>query len=62
MARPVGGPGGAAAVEPAAVAAAAVAAAAADSAAVPAAGAAGLSHGCVGGLDGSVPVLLQRAL
>jgi hypothetical protein len=29
---------------------------------VPAAGAAGLSHGCVGGLDGSVPVLLQRAL
>ena len=54
MARPVGGPGGAAAV--------ADAAAAADSAAVPAAGAAGLSHGCVGGLDGSVPVLLQRAL
>ena len=61
MARPVGGPGGAAA-ELAAAAAVADAAAAADSAAVPAAGAAGLPHGCVGGLDGSVPVLLQRAL
>ena len=58
MARPVGGPGGAAA-EPAAAAAVADAAAAADSAAVPAAGVAGLSHGCVGGLDGSVPVLLR---
>lgn len=53
MARPVGGPGGAAA-EPADAVAAADAAAAADSAGVPAAGAAGLSHGCVGGLDGSV--------